>query len=114
MANVAGGGASGGNLTIDTATVGYDSKGASTLLANVHAECIEEASQKLDSDYSQLESSTHQCWAGKGADTFLENVQTDIKVVKEALEKQYEILEAEINSTTAHMQNIDENLVQKR
>ena len=101
-------------LDIAGADVAYDSAGASSLLQKIHAECIEDASNALDSNYNELETATRDCWAGKGADNFLENVKTDINVVKQALQMQYEILEGEINATTSQMKNIDENLVQKR
>lgn len=101
-------------LDIAGADVAYDTAGASSLLQKIKAECIEDAANALDSNFGELETATRDCWAGKGADNFLENVQTDIRVIKQALQTQYEILEGEINAITSQMQNIDENLVQKR
>ena len=68
----------------------------------------------LRSNISQLRESVHACWQGQSAETFLENMETDVSKVCDGLDAAYEGLKAEFNKVLAGLAEIDQQIVEKR
>lgn len=101
-------------LTIDNASIGYDSGHLTATLNHIHNNCVVKAQNKLRGNLGTLRDSVHDCWQGKSAEAFLNNMQEDVNKLCTLLGQQYQALEGQFKSTLAQMKELDENLVQNR
>ena len=90
-------------LTIDGASIGYDSGHLTSTLNHIHNNCL-----------GTLRDSVHECWQGKSAEAFLNNMQLDVDKLCSLLGQQYQALEGQFKQTLAQMKELDESLVQNR
>ena len=98
-------------LDISGATVGYDATGIKALLSNIHASVIQEASDEMVARRGDLDQALDQVWQGESEEKFKENMDDDVKRVRNALEKIYRALEGEVNQIGQRMGKVDEELV---
>ena len=101
-------------LTIEGATVGYDTDGVMKLLQDIHDHVITEASDEMKNGVEELNTSVDEIWAGKSADQFKQNMLTDITTIRSALDATYDALRSEISQIVTAMSNVDEQLIEKR
>lgn len=101
-------------LTIQGATVGYDAAGIDQLKQDIHMKCVEEAKNDLDSNYNTLEEAIDQIWVGQSAERFKDNMKSDVKSVKKALDECYKVFEGELNAIASEMTHVDAQLIERR
>lgn len=101
-------------LTIENATIGYDQNNLATTLDHIHNDCVERAKTEMRTQLDTLRTEVHACWVGKSAETFMDNMDYDVNLVCEALDKAYESLVAAFNKAVAGLAQIDEDLVDPR
>ena len=101
-------------LNIDGATIGYDANSMATTLDHIHNNCVVEAQNSLRTNMATLRESVHACWVGQSANTYLENMQTDVDQIIQGLEEAYRGLEAEFKKALSGLAEIDQQLVDKR
>ena len=98
-------------LDISGATVGYDATGIKSLLLNIHADVIEDASNEMVARRGDLDQALDQVWQGESEEKFKENMDEDVKKIREALERIYRALESEVNQIGRNMGKVDQELV---
>ena len=101
-------------LTIENATVGYDSDKVATLMSDIRANVIDSASQAMTDSLEALNTAVDQAWAGHSAKVFKENMQKDVDTVKKALDDTYTVLHNEIIQIVKAMHQVDQELIQRR
>ena len=101
-------------LTIEGATVGYDSAGVKQLSNDIKTEQIDEAITNLDKNFETLTTAVDDIWAGRAAENFKTNMKTDVEKLKAALNATHAVLDSELNQIVKAMGNVDQELVEKR
>ena len=79
-----------------------------------HNNCVVEAQNSLRTNMATLREEVHACWVGQSANTYLENMQTDVDQIIQGLEEAYRALEAEFKKALSGLAEIDQQLVDKR
>ncbi len=101
-------------LNLDGATIGYDENTMAATLDHIHNNCVIKAQNELRKNLSTLRDSVHACWVGQSANTFMDNMQSDVDNICDGLEAAYEALEKEFHQVLAGLAEIDQSLVEKR
>ena len=102
------------NLTIDNATVGYDTAGVRSLLDKIKADVIQEAERSMKQKAINLFNAVDEIWQGVSAEKFKGNMQQDIDKIIEALDASYNSLDAEVSQIAKAMGDVDVELVETR
>lgn len=102
------------NLTIDNATVGYDTAGVRSLLDKIKAEVIHDAETAMKQKAINLFNAVDEVWRGVSAEKFKANMQQDIDKIIEALDASYNSLDAEVSQIAKAMGDVDVELVEAR
>lgn len=102
------------SLTIDKATVGFDRTNVTKALQNLHTECIEDTITTMDNELATLDDAVDAGWVGQSAETFKNNMRADVKMISENLRAAYNLLESQMHQIVNNMEEVDQNLVQKR
>ncbi len=103
-----------GNLTIEGATVGYDTDGVTKMINDVRISVVDEAAKKLTDSVETLNAEIDQIWVGQSADTFKENMKLDVETISQALKESFGVLVAEVSQIVREMNRVDEQLIEKR
>lgn len=101
-------------LGIDGASIGYDQNNMQSTLNRIENDCVNQAKQSLRNQISQLRDEVHNCWVGKSADTFMDNMQHDVDEICKGLDAAFDGLKAEFEKIVAGLAEIDQELIQKR
>lgn len=101
-------------LNIENAKVGYDENSMVTTLNNVHQNCVTRSKSALHTELATLRDEVHNCWVGKSADVFMNNMEHDVEEICKGLDAAYDGLVAEFNKVLAGLAQIDQDLIDKR
>lgn len=101
-------------LSIEGATYGVDEMGMKAALRHVENNCINATKSALRSGVSALRDEVNNCWVGKSADTFKENIQHDVDDICAGLDEAYRGLDGAFKSIQTALVETDENLVTPR
>lgn len=101
-------------LNIEGATIGYDVNNVQQALNNLNVNCIEKTIEQMKSSYHDLETAVDDAWHGASANTFKQNIWTDIDTISKTLKSTYDILESELYQIMNVMAEADSELVQER
>ena len=101
-------------LNLEGATIGYDENTMASTLDHIHNNCVIKAQNELRKNLSTLRDSVHACWVGQSANTFMDNMQSDVDTICQGLDSAYAALEAEFKKVLAGLAEIDQSLVEKR
>lgn len=101
-------------LTIENATIGYNANEVEQALTNLNTKCIVETISSMRKGYEDLVSAVNEAWVGKSAETFKNNMLTDINTIEGALNSTYDVLKSEMYQIVNTMQENEENVLQER
>ena len=101
-------------LTIEGATVGYDSRNVTAALNNLNTQVIQATITDMNTGLSNLYDTVNAAWVGQSAEVFKENMQADVRTITEGLNHAYATLQAQMHQIVNNMEEIDQNLVQRR
>ncbi len=101
-------------LNISGASIGYDENNVTAALNRIENDVIANMKSELRNRLSQLRDEVNQCWIGKSAETFKENMDHDVELICQGLDAAYTGLENEFNKIKAGLAEVDQELVQKR
>ena len=100
-------------LTIDNASVGYDASGV-VKVAKAFESTVEAATAKLKSDKDGVKKDVDKFWQGGGADTFKNNIESDVTNIVNALDKAKKVFRRELYAIINAMDKLDDNLIKAR
>ena len=100
-------------LTIDNASIGYNSEGLGTCLDNIHTNVIQAAIDKMKDSQDKIQEWIDSAWVGHSADAFKNNffVQ-ELRIVK-GLQDAETALRAEFYQIMTELAHADSELIQK-
>lgn len=94
-------------------TSGYSSQGIKTLMLKIKAIVITDASTKMDTERTTLETELDRIWHGHSENIFKQNMADHIRQIRASLQTAYTALENEVNSLRVEMGKVDDNLVKR-
>lgn len=101
-------------LNIEGASIGFDANNVGQALTNLQTRVIDEANQRMDGKFEEVQDYVNKAWMGESAEAFKDNFFSDKEVVKQALEETHQALKSEMYSIVNAMAEVDQNLVQRR
>ena len=101
-------------LTIEGATVGYDSGEVQTAINNLHTKCIADTKNLMTKEMSTLRTAVDNAWVGQSAESFKNNLQADLTTISNALDETFNVLQSELFEIVNKMDEMDQNLVKER
>ncbi len=103
-----------GHLTIEDASIGYDTEGIKIALDNIHSEVIQKATQEMDKSYADLQEKVFQFMIGQAAVRFKDNILAEKNIVQKGMEDCYGALEGELKEIVSALAKLDSELVTSR
>lgn len=101
-------------LTIENATLGYDSNGIEKAIRDINGNYIEKVCSDLNRNLDNLKTTIDQIWVGTSASIFKSNMDKDVSSVCAALRESVSILETDLRNAGAYLREVDENLIKPR
>ena len=101
-------------LTIENATIGYDANNLQSTLNHIHNNCVVHAKNSLKTSMDTLRSSVDECWVGQSAETFKNNMQTDVDNICTQLDEAYEALKVIFQGVQNKYAELDEGLIKAK
>lgn len=101
-------------LTIEGASIGYDSNAKTTTLNNIHNNCVEHTKSALRTQLDTLRTAVNACWVGQSAENFKSNMDYDVNEICKGLDDAYQSLVAAFDKAEAGLAETDQQLIQPR
>lgn len=101
-------------LTIENASIGYDSNGVKELLQKIQTEVVDETIKLMNQESQAINYSVENYWVGNSADTFKGNIQHDVSVVSNSLHREKEELEKKLNEIAKLMGDKEAEVISSR
>ena len=101
-------------LTIDKASQGFDRRGMQSYINEINTKLVDNACNRLNSGMKEIRAAVDQVWVGTSAETFKNNFEHDVDVIRDALQEARKICENALKEAGKAMGDLDHDLVQKR
>ncbi|MBR6168794.1 hypothetical protein IKQ74_02515 [Candidatus Saccharibacteria bacterium] len=101
-------------LAMEQATIGYSRTGVNSLMENIKANVIDDATKQMEDGLKDLEDAIDAIWVGKSAEQFKENMRNDNRKLRAAMQQVYLSINGETKEVGRQMAHVDEQLVEKR
>lgn len=101
-------------LTIEGASVGFDSNGLNTLLEDIQVKLVDDTANHLIDNYEKLQESLREIWQGQSEQIFEANIGTDLQKIVSAIRSAGEHLSTTVTNMGAEVIHADEELVKPR
>ena len=97
--------------TIGDLSHGTSTTGVSEFLKEIESKLVGTVATNAE-DIAGLESACNENWEGKSKERFLENLKSDVKLLRDSLNQMYEALEVEIYAAANAIIDFDKNLIE--
>ncbi|NLC48221.1 MAG: hypothetical protein GX758_02555 [Tenericutes bacterium] len=102
------------NLNIEGATLGYDAFNVDRVLKEMNIDVIARAISVMEIGMIGLERDVRKVWVGASAESFINNMNTDVDKISDALTASHDVLKEELHQIIKKMDELDRNLVKGR